>query len=418
MIVLEDALYLGDYVTPKEAKHKPIYNWFIYPHSFSPTLVWNLIDRFGLVEGDRIFDPFVGAGTTVLAAKEKNISAIGLDLLPVSAALTGAKIANYDIPQLKKNIDKLQRKLKEKNFKSEKLAKNILEMRDAPKSIIAKAFDEATLNQIVHIKSAIIDTATSEAHYHFFLTALLVLLEDFSFTLKAGGWLKMLEQPRNTKQIIPTYIAQLNKMLAELCAFQCKEYSGEWGIQIGDARDTHSAIGSVKAIISSPPYLNRHDYTRVLCLELLIGFLDYYDEIAYLRHNLLRSHVEAKPVLYPLGYKIPERVTTILEELTYRKAENRVLRIVEGYFEDMYAVLRASASYLVKGGHTAFVLGNVRFSGLPIPVDEIVAEIGTSVGLEPEKILVARRRNNSAQQMRDFGRDPARESIIIWRKAL
>lgn len=91
------------------------------------------------------------------------------------------------------------------------------------------------------------------------------------------------------------------------------------------------------------------------------------------------------------------------------------MRIIEAYFQDMYAVINALGGTTKKGSCIAFVLGNVRFSGVSIPVDELVAEIGEAIGLEWETSLVARRRNNSAQQMRVYGRDPSRESVIIWR---
>ena len=44
-----------------------------------------------------------------------------------------------------------------------------------------------------------------------------------------------------------------------------------------------------------------------------------------------------------------------------------------------------------------FVLGNVRFAGISIPVDEIMAELGEQIGLTWLKTVVARLRGNSAQ---------------------
>lgn len=87
-----------------------------------------------------------------------------------------------------------------------------------------------------------------------------------------------------------------------------------------------------------------------------------------------------------------------------------------GYFEDMNAVLHSARDLLARNGHMALVVGNVRHAGVMIPVDEILLEIGASLGYEPQKSWVARLRGNSAQQMGRFGREPARESIVILRK--
>jgi len=47
-------------------------------------------------------------------------------------------------------------------------------------------------------------------------------------------------------------------------------------------------------------------------------------------------------------------------------------------------------------------------------VDELTAEIGEQAGLRCDKIIAARYRGNSAQQMRDHGRKPSRESIVVF----
>ncbi len=414
--VIEDHLYLGRYVTPSEAKRLPVYNWFVYPHSFSPTLVHLLIDRFGLTGGDRIFDPFVGAGTTLLRAKESDISAVGLDMLPISAALTNAKVVHYDTVALKGDIARLTEALENADSTPSE-DDPLLSMARTPETIVARAFDEATLRQIVRIKGDIARSASSSDNHAFLLVGLLAILEAFSLTRKSGGWLKIVGKKPGTgaTNIMRAYLDRVTRMAADVVASQVTKHHGEWVVKVGDARDPHPDLGQFDAVISSPPYLNRHDYTRVLALELLVGFLGARDDLKNLRYNLLCSHPEAKLRPVSPGYIAPEGLATILAELRGRKADPRVVRIVEAYFQDMYAVLRALGGTTTKGGHVAFVLGNVRFSGVSIPVDEMVAEVGEAAGLEWEATLVARRRNNSAQQMRAYGRDPSREGVIIWR---
>lgn len=405
---------LGNYVTPREAKTKPVYNWFVYPHSFSPTLIWTLVNRFKLTNKDRVLDPFVGAGTTILAAKEKNISATGLDLLPISKVLTRVKITEYNLEELEKDVKNVCFLLANNAF-TDPEEDALIKIARTPRSIIGKAFSHKSINKIVQIKRVIREIASSQENHDFLLVGLLAILEECSFTLKAGGWLKIVEQPRNNQNLEEVFLSRLERMYQDIVEFQKLHYQGEWCVEIGDAREVYPKLGSFQAIISSPPYLNRHDYTRVLSLELLTGFLNSYEEITPLRYNLLRSHVEAKPKSKPPGYKQPQQLTKVLAELTERKTDPRVLYIIEGYFEDMFLVLKASRQYLVDNGYMALILGNVRFSGIPVQVDEIIVELGKSIGLSWETTLVTRRRNNSAQQMRDFGRNPSRESIIIWR---
>ena len=90
--------------------------------------------------------------------------------------------------------------------------------------------------------------------------------------------------------------------------------------------------------------------------------------------------------------------------------------MLEGYFLDMYLCLREVMRVSCPGAKIAFVVGNAQYSGEPILVDELTAEIGEQVGLKCEKILATRYRGNSAQQMGKYGRNPSRESVVIFRK--
>jgi hypothetical protein len=71
---------------------------------------------------------------------------------------------------------------------------------------------------------------------------------------------------------------------------------------------------------------------------------------------------------------------------------------------------------LKAGKYIGLVVSNVRFAGVMIPVNEILSEAGEQVGLKPKAIWIARYRGNSSQQMKEYKRNPSRESIAVWKK--
>jgi hypothetical protein len=81
----------------------------------------------------------------------------------------------------------------------------------------------------------------------------------------------------------------------------------------------------------------------------------------------------------------------------------------------MYLTLRALRQHLRPEAICAFVVGNARYAGLMVPVDEILAEVGQNAGYRFVTAWVARLRGNSPQQMKRFGVEPARESIVFLR---
>jgi len=170
------------------------------------------------------------------------------------------------------------------------------------------------------------------------------------------------------------------------------------------------------AVISSPPYPNRHDYSRIYQMELLmLGMAE--SEISALRKTSLRSHVEAKPSAHPpSSHSSPQPLREVLARLPRKGVDSRVRPMLEGYFEDLARVLDGCRAILKPGGYLAFVVGNVRHGGVMVPVDHILQSIGQALGFHPVATWVARLRGNSAQQMGRFGRQPSRESVLILRK--
>jgi tRNA G10 N-methylase Trm11 len=228
-----------------------------------------------------------------------------------------------------------------------------------------------------------------------------------------GGWFRWIEKSDASDQIISLYHQQVLSMLGSLEQVPHKvERNNVWRAIEKDARQLDILKGKFDALITSPPYPNRHDYSRIFHIELLsIGLSER--KITRLRHNSIRSHVEARAYYSSVfDYQKPAILDTCLQSLP-EDADTRIAPMLAGYFEDMYICLKAAHRILKPGAPCALVVGNVRHAGIMIPVDEIMIEIGEQVGFTLSKAHVARMRGNSAQQMAKFGRQPARETIVI-----
>lgn len=71
-----------------------MHNWYLFPHSFTGELVHALIGEWKLGCGDCILDPFVGTGTTLVAAKERCVHGTGYDLSPLAVLSSNTKVAS------------------------------------------------------------------------------------------------------------------------------------------------------------------------------------------------------------------------------------------------------------------------------------------------------------------------------------
>ena len=109
LMALNDKNNLNLLVTDQLNKKLPIYGWYNYKHSFARELVFSLLTSMGIERFSKVtvLDPFCGAGTTLLAAKEYGINSIGIDVMPFATFISEAKALNYDYLTLEKGKTRL-----------------------------------------------------------------------------------------------------------------------------------------------------------------------------------------------------------------------------------------------------------------------------------------------------------------------
>lgn len=395
-------------VSPGPDRQTPIYNWHAFKHSYSKELVQNLIKEFGLKKGSWVLDPFCGGGTTLLSSKQAGLNSQGIDILPFSVFLSNVKVQDYDELELSIEFVKLQNaKRSSRRNNNATLPSDI--------ALLDKAFPPPIKKELLAIKTTI-NEIREEKNRDFFNLAFLSILESVSNTSKAGGFLRLVDKNESPENIRLKFLDNCVSMLADVLVsknhFRVSKVEAK--ASLGDARNMASKR-SFDAIITSPPYPNRHDYTRIYALEMAFDFIADNNELKQIRYKTLRSHVEARKQFEAFGYEEPKEINRLLNKIEKNGTNNRqVPGMIRGYFEDMFLCLSQMKSRLKKNGKIALVVSNVRFSGVNIPVDTLLSQIGAQTGLKSTAVWTARERGNSAQQMRDYSRKTSRESIVVW----
>jgi DNA modification methylase len=406
--LFETRFDLRQLVTYVPNKNIPVYNWFKYKEGFSRDLVFRLIKELDIKRDEIILDPFAGCGTTLLACKEYGYPAVGLEILPIAVYVAKIKLLDWpDLHMLSQNVEELFKK------KIDKPKSQFPDVR-----IIAKAFPRDVQNQILFYKEAIqeFDSPVRD----FLMLGLISILEQISYTSKDGQFLRLVEKEiPPVKNVLRRQLTQMVADLRKQEQFLFKNEKASVRIFEGDARESclpKEYWGKVKGVITSPPYLNRYDYSRTYALELCTISVETFDELRNIRHKLLRSHIESKK---HKGNEIHlPAMDEILSALDQKKLNNnRIPIMIQGYFEDMDLAIKNLTLYLKKGGKVALVVANAQFEGEYVPTDLMLCELAKQYGFETEKIWITRFKGNSSQQMAKYGRRPVRETIVFWRKS-
>ncbi|NUO07497.1 MAG: site-specific DNA-methyltransferase [Candidatus Brocadia sp.] len=423
-------------------KSREVYRWYKFKEAFSASLVKYLLEKYNIVN-DVILDPFAGSGTALFAAIAKGINADGIELLLIGQQIINTKKILM-LEFTKDDFTTLKRWSLEQPWKKSELRIPLNELR-----ITKDAYPEQTKDAIEkYLGTCEQENERVRAVLRF---ALLCILESVSYTRKDGQYLRwdyrsgrrQGKKPFN-KGIIHSFEKAICNKIDEIIFdlqttgkqktfFSQKPSHGTINLYSGSCLDVLPTIhtGKYDAVITSPPYCNRYDYTRTYALELALQGISE-QELSHLRQQMLSCTVEnrAKDLLRmnPQWRKAitaadhQELLQSILKYLDDQKAQgmlnnNGIPRMVRGYFYEMACVI-AECSRVMKPNAPLFMVNdNVRFAGASISVDMILSDIAQKLGFHVENILVLPNgKRNSSQQMGMHGRELLRKCVYVWRK--
>lgn len=380
---IEECLKWGKLATFIPNKNLPIYNWFYFKEGFSRELVLELLRMFNIQRNQIILDPFCGVGTTLLACQEFGVKSIGFDVHPVSVFTSRVKTELYDISELKKW---------EKEIFSWKFEKPDT---SSQPPLIKKAFKKETLEDAIFFRNRLL-FIPSEKIRNFFLLGLMNATMKASYVYKDGAVIKIRKKP--VPPLRKFFHRIIRKMIKDLERVERKE---EAWVEFGDARRLKIENNSIHAVITSPPYLNKIEYSKVYEIEQKL-FLDFFQE-----KPPLRSYLGQNPEKLTQDFLELSKVFS-LQELSALPLE------AKPYLMDMLQVLQELYRVCKPEANLGIVIGNACFPNKVVDVDILISKIAESLGFRVKKILVLNKRWCTRNRVEKIG--ITRESLILIRK--
>jgi hypothetical protein len=385
---------LGNSVTFSGNKSLPVYNWFHYKEGYSRDFVIETIDKLGLGEGTTVLDPFCGTGTTLLASNERGINSVGADIMALGVFVSRVKLRDYDF----EIVAEASRNLLGKRFQKPKSRVPEIGFMD-----MKKAYNRYALEDLAYYREKILEYSDPIVR-DFLLLALISVAIPASNIMKDGGVLKV-RKKIHTPPVRHLLKNKLKRMAAD--TKKKAENKSRWEVSISDARSLSIKDEKIDAVITSPPYLNNVDYTKVYAIESsLLG--ESAKEMEKTRSKSMRSHIGAR-----YGLDATE-ISDVLAYVTKKDDSAPVPPIVGGYLMDLYLSLKESYRALKTGGYAVYELSNSTLPDLTVDVDLMCAQLGEKAGYRVEEIWVAKTRWAGIGDVKK--QRPVRESAVILKK--
>lgn len=440
-LVVEPALSRS-VVSFQANKDRQGYRWFKYREGFSASLVEYLLSRYSVQAGP-VLDPFAGSGTVLFSASDHGLDADGIELLPIGWEIIGARqlLATEFEPS---DIQELEQWVASRTWERSEKRSAITELR-----ITTGAYPQETKESIECFLGAI--QQVNEKLQVVLRFALLSVLESISYTRKDGQYLRWdyrSGRVNGTRQFdkgtILSFGDAINAKVSEM-ARDVRTLSAGGNNSAQDRPKGTIALfkgsclnllplmqeNNYTAIVTSPPYGNRYDYTRTYALELaLLGLTEA--QLIKLRQDMVSCTVENRskdlfainpswsaPISVVSDTELLRAILNYLEELKGlgQLNNNGIPRMLRGYFYEMACVIYECARVLKPGSPFFMVNDNVKYAGVGISVDLLLSHFAEQLGFYIEEILVLPMgKGNSSQQMGEHGRESLRKCVYVWRK--
>jgi len=381
----------------------PIHRWFRLTPSFSPELVADILDHWRLRRSARVLEPFCGVGTTLLVCQKRGLRSCGIEINPLLYVVARTKTTPVE------NTSRLSSSARRVVTRAKKL---FLRLDGLPLESLSKEFADwvpkiknvqkwwsaPILKKLVALRIALADKALDMDVVGLLQTAVVSILVEVSNAQHNHPSLSFGKKPKEDAPVFERFAEQVRMMASDLEAFpkirpktQVLQGNAKYLEQILPAR------GRFEAVITSPPYPNRYSYARETRPQMFyLGLASNGKEIGELETEAI-------------GGTWGKATSVLSEEHTYRsQAVRKALRgipekvgehsglmqnYIVKYFNDMETHLLSLKPFLAGDARLAYVIGNSKFYGIPLPSDEILGDVFEANGFHLVSIERMRRRN-------------------------
>ncbi len=384
----------------------PIHRWYRLTPSFSPQLAADIADHFRLSAADLVLDPFSGVGTVPLCMKYRGIPACSVEINPYLHFVGTVKTRTYShvnpieacfhsfVEAYRENLRHVPFRFSPERYLAEN--SSLVPRISKPE----RWWSPGNLAQLVCLRQTIGSfEADSDCHDLLKMAALGILI-PISNAKHNHVSLTFSSAPLPTVDVSDFLERQLLNMASDLRKMRQRPCA-DVVIYRGNSKELSTVLREsrkVSAVITSPPYPNRFSYARETRPHLFFfDFIDDASAVGQLETDAIGGTWGKATSVLASGI-IPKNdlVGTLLQPhvAKIRTNGNLMAHYVTKYFNDLFDHAREIAKVCRSRCRLAYVIGNSKFYGHPLPSDEILAGLFAHFGFRLERIDRMRKRQS------------------------
>lgn len=388
---------------------RPVHRWYRLTASFSPQLADDVATHFGLTAEDLVLDPFSGVGTVPLCMRLRGIPAWSVEINPYLHFVSSVKNRVYDqLDVVEAHIKSFLRRAKKEfdNLPPDQQASSYLRerWRFVPRiKNPERWWSLPNLMQLVCLREVVSGVEVEHPIYLDLLRmGVLAILVPVSNAKHNHVSLTFADEPQPRIDVWEVLAQKFSDMLADLRAIanlRCAPVT----VFRGNSKQLADVLPNGRgpsAVITSPPYPNRFSYARETRPHLF--FFDFVTDprsVGTLETEAIGGTWGKATSVLSDGIE-PKNAFVAKLLARYRAAVpaggSLMASYVVKYFNDMYDHASQIARVCLPDARLAYVIGNSKFYGIPLPSDELLAEVFRQFGFRLDGIERMRRRQSKS----------------------
>lgn len=365
----------------------PIHRWFRYSAGFSANWANDLIRSQKNAHRNRVLDPFVGSGTTVLEAEKCGCESIGIEAHPFVTRLARAKLMwRSDVHAFRAFAHRIL----------ERAITNLVTPANPPKLLVS-CFPEEALTRLYSLREAWTGLHDGSEASELTWLAMISILRECS-PVGTAQWQYVLPNKTKARSLDPfkAFSSRVKLFAGDMIHRQGEEPGPPPILAADDARLCNSVSdGWATFVITSPPYANNYDYADATRLEMTFaGEISGWGDLQHtVRKYLVRScsqhvapiseqtdYIIEDPVLEPIRLELTQVCTKLAAERTIHGGKKTYHTMIAAYFSDMARVWVSLRRVMAPRSLACFVIGDSAPYGIHVPVERWLGELAMAAG--------------------------------------
>lgn len=409
----------------KKEPRLAIHSFHRYYGKLIPAIPSAFIKKY-TAEGDLIFDPFSGSGTTAVESLKLNRNFLGVEINPIAQKLSSVKTSPLDKKTLFKLNDRIIELIKNNDFQISENDFPYVQNRD-------HWFKDFVQKDLVLLKKCIDflfdndlgkNTENKKLYKDFYLMTISAILRNVSNadTMHVfPGISKRMRRLEEEGKIHIDVIASFERAIKKRATYyNYASNSCNVKILLGDSTniDLSQYKQQVDLIVTNPPYISSVRYIETLKLEMYwMEYIKSSDEYSCLAHKMLGNDRLQKKEYETIELTPYTEINSVISNM--ENIDKKSAKIISEFFLSIEKVIENMSLVLKSGGKVIIKISDSKIRKVKIETGKFMTLIAENYGFLLHDVFLDEINNNSRSlttARNTYSDIITNDYIIIWEK--